>query len=160
MKKRFLLLAAIITLIAGSAPASYGQLYDTGIGARLGFFNGLTVKHFLQEDRAIEGILSSSVRWQGLIVTGLYEFQRPFPDVDNLEWFFGGGVHVGVFQEGRYRDTDVTSLVGISLIAGVEYTFEEFPFSVSLDWKPAFNILGRYDWWGDQVALSVRYTLR
>ncbi len=157
MKKRFLLLLSIM-MFAGGGLNSYGQLYDTGVGARLGLFNGFTVKHFVEEGRAIEGILST--RWNGFIITGLYEFQRPFPDVDNLEWFIGGGAHVGFFQEGRYRGTDVTSIVGINFIGGVEYTFEEFPFSVSLDWKPAFNILGRNDWWVDGIALSLRYTFR
>jgi hypothetical protein len=141
-----------------AVPAS-GQLYNTGVGARLGFFNGITVKHFLQEGHALEGILST--RWNGLIITGLYEIQRPFTDVTNLEWYYGGGAHVGFWQEGRYRsDLEASSVFGLDLILGVEYTIDEVPFSVSLDWKPGFNILGDNRWWGDGVALSIRYTFR
>lgn len=159
MNKRFLLLSLILVLTAGGLTA-HGQLYKTGVGARLGFFNGLTVKHFLQEGRAAEGILST--RWNGFIITGLYEFQQQFPDVNNLEWFFGGGAHVGFWQSGRYPDGGSTTanVFGLDLILGVEYTFDEFPFSAGLDWKPAFNVVGDSSWWGDGVALSIRYTFR
>ncbi|TVR73622.1 MAG: hypothetical protein EA408_04710 [Marinilabiliales bacterium] len=149
----------MVILFAGKGMNSYGQLYDTGVGARLGFFNGLTVKHFMQEGRAVEGILST--RWDGFIITGLYQFQRPLSDIDNLEWFYGGGLHAGFWQTGRYHfDGSANSVIGLDLILGVEYTIEEIPFSISLDWKPAFNVIGNTSWWGDGAALSIRYTFR
>lgn len=158
MRKRFVFFSIILLFSAGTL-TSFGQLYNTGVGARLGFFNGLTVKHFMQEGRAVEGILST--RWDGFIITGLYEFQQPFADVNNLEWFYGGGVHVGFWQAGRYHfDDEAKSVFGLDLILGVEYTFDEVPFSASLDWKPAFNVIGNSNWWGDGVALSIRYTFR
>lgn len=158
MRKRFVFFSIILLFSAGTL-TSFGQLYNTGVGARLGFFNGLTVKHFMQEGRAVEGILST--RWDGFIITGLYEFQQPFADVNNLEWFYGGGVHVGFWQAGRYHfDGEAKSVFGLDLILGVEYTFDEIPFSASLDWKPAFNVVGNSNWWGDGVALSIRYTFR
>jgi len=159
MKKSLMFLSILLLFSAGGLTA-HGQLYKTGVGARLGFFNGLTVKHYLHQGRAVEGILST--RWDGIFITGLYEFQRSFPDVNNLEWFYGGGAHIG-FWDGRrgpglYGETH--SAVGLDLIIGLEYTFDEVPFSASVDWKPAFNIIGRTGWWGDGVALSVRYTFR
>ncbi len=158
MKKLFLSFTIVLLFAAGNV-STYGQLYNTGVGARLGFFNGLTVKHFLQEGNAIEGILST--RWDGFIITGLYEFQRPFSDVNNLEWYYGGGAHIGFWQHGRYyNDADVNSVFGLDLILGAEYTIDEIPFSLSLDWKPAFNLIGSTQWWGDGVALSIRYTFR
>ena len=159
MKKYFLYFFAVI-LFAGSGTNSYGQPYKTGVGARLGFFNGLTVKHFIDDGHALEGILST--RWNGFIITGLYEFQQQFDDINNLEWFFGGGAHVGFWETGKYPygERDANSVFGLSLIIGIEYTFDEFPFSASLDWKPAFNLLGDSRWWGDGIALSIRYTFR
>lgn len=159
MKKIFVFVLFVLVLSAGSGLSAFGQLYNTGVGARVGFFNGLTVKHFMQEGRAIEGILAT--RWNGFIITGLYEYQREFPDVANLEWFVGGGAHVGFWRDGTGRFADETvSVFGLDLILGVEYTFDEIPFSASLDWKPAFNLVGRTSWWGDGLALSIRYTFR
>ncbi len=159
MKKRFVLLFIIFLFSAGGGLTAYGQLYKTGVGARVGFFNGLTVKSFMQEGRAIEGILAT--RWNGFILTGLYELQRPFPDVNNLEWYAGGGAHVGFWGNGTGRYAGSTeSVFGLDLILGVEYTFDEFPFSASIDWKPAFNVVGTTGWWGDGLALSIRYTWR
>jgi hypothetical protein len=48
-------------------------------------------------------------------------------------------------------------VVGIDGIIGMEYNIEEIPFNISLDWKPGFNILGHTGFWGDELALSVRY---
>jgi hypothetical protein len=158
MKRRFILLSVILFFAAGGL-TTYGQLYNTGVGARAGWFSGLTVKHFIGESRALEGILAT--RWNGFVITGLYEYQRGFPDVNNLEWFVGGGAHIGFWGTGNVPGhRDANSIFGLDLIIGVEYTFDEIPFSASLDWKPAFNIIGATNWWGDSVALSVRYTFR
>ncbi len=159
--KKLSLVLFILCLSISSSSVLYSQPYKTGIGARLGTFNGLSVKHFVQEGQAIEGILST--RWNGFIITGLYQFQQEFADVNNLDWFFGGGAHVGFWQSGsKYPQShgESTSILGLDLIVGVEYTFDEFPFSASLDWKPAFNVIGDTSWWGDGVALSIRYTFR
>jgi hypothetical protein len=67
MKKIILTFALVIFL---SAFAS-AQDYNTGVGLRLGFSNGLTIKHFVSQRSAFEGILST--RWRGFELTGLYE---------------------------------------------------------------------------------------
>lgn len=58
------------------------QDYNTGIGLRGGFTNGLTVKHFISEKAALEGILAS--RWSGFEITGLYEIHNRAFDTDRL----------------------------------------------------------------------------
>ena len=134
------------------------QDYQTGIGLRAGFQQGLSVKNFVGDRSAFEGILST--RWRGFQVTGLFELHRTFPDVDRLNWYYGFGAHVG-FWNGEYPSwgepgTSYT-IVGIDGILGMEYTFEEVPVNLSLDWKPAFNIIGYQGFWGDAGAFSVRY---
>lgn len=140
------------------------QEYKTGIGARLGTFNGLTIKHFVGESNAIEGL--ASFRWDGFIITGLYEWQKPLvADVDGLDYYLGFGAHIGSWGNGRNKywnndnRDDGFTIVGVDFIAGLEYTFQEVPFSLSLDWKPAINF-GGYGWWSDGVALSIRYTFK
>lgn len=156
---RKILVALIILLFFGLSSNVTAQ-YKTGIGARLGSFNGFTVKHFLNDQNALEGLVS--FRWNGFVVTGLYEWQKPFPDVPNLDWFIGGGAHIGFWSEGNYHWESYQShtIVGADFILGLEYTFKEVPISLSLDWKPAFNFIGYSNWWGDGAALSIRYTIK
>lgn len=139
------------------------QNYRTGLGVRLGPFSGFTIKHFIQRDKALEGL--ATFRWDGFVVTGLYEYQKPLQGVRNLDWFIGIGGHTGFWDHGYYyRDhyyqDDTSVAIGMDLIGGFEYTFEEVPISLALDWKPAFNFVGGPGFWSDGLALSVRYAIK
>ncbi len=154
MKKVF----ATVVISLCFALVSVAQDYNTGIGVRGGPASGLTVKHFISDRAALEGILST--RWRGIQVTGLYEIHAPAFDAERLKWYYGVGAHVG-FYEGRHarwgdRDRDYIVL-GLAGILGLEYSFTEIPFNVSLDWKPVFNLFGYTGFWGDSGAISVRY---
>lgn len=159
MKIKVLLIAFFMSAVAISANA---QNYTTALGARLGAFNGVTIKHFVSESNALEGI--ASFRWGGFAITGLYEWQNPIRNAEGLDYFLGLGGHIGVWDNDNYyrfdpdRDAGNFTIVGIDFIAGLEYTFAEAPFVIGLDWKPAFNLVGDSRWWGDGAALSVRYT--
>jgi hypothetical protein len=138
---------------------SNAQDYNTGIGLRGGFSNGITLKHFIGTNTAIEGILSS--RRGGFQLTGLYELHYSFFDTERLNWYFGGGAHIG-FWDGNhayYWDDPNRSytVVGIDGILGLEYNFREVPINLSLDWKPAYNFFGYSGFWADGGAISVRY---
>lgn len=156
MNRRFLLTSTVLILLITS---THAQNYRTGVGGRLGFFSGITAKHFIKPVNPIEGILS--FRWEGFIITGLYEWQKPIKEVDGLDWYIGGGAHVGFWDSNRYYwQSETHTVLGLDFIIGLEYTFVDAPFSIGLDWKPAFNIVGDYHWWGDGVGLSVRYNFR
>ncbi|MFC2086891.1 hypothetical protein ACFLSA_01850 [Bacteroidota bacterium] len=137
---------------------SQAQDYNTGIGLRAGYSNGLTIKHFISNKSALEGILSS--RWQGFQITGLYEIHNRLFSTDRLNWYVGFGGHVG-FWNGDHTNwgTHGTSytVIGVDGILGMEYNFSEIPLNLSLDWKPAFNIIGYSGFWADGGALSIRY---
>lgn len=158
MKIKTLLIAAMLLSMASLSQA---QNYSTAAGLRLGYFNGLTIKHFISGTNALEGI--ASFRWGGFAVTGLYEWQKPVKGADNLDYFLGLGGHIGFWDNNKYYWYDADrngsfAVIGVDFIAGLEYTFPGVPFNVGLDWKPAFNLIGDTHWWGDGVALSVRYT--
>ena len=134
------------------------QDYNTGIGLRLGFYNGLTVKHFIGEKSALEGIVAT--RWKGIGITGLYEIHNQLLNVDGVNWYFGLGGHVG-FYDGDHTDwgkpdTKYT-VIGVDGILGIEYNFSEVPISISADWKPAYDLAGNTKFWYDGGALSIRY---
>jgi len=154
MKKLgFTVLLAMFLSISVSA-----QDYNTGIGVRGGFANGLTIKHFIGSKVAIEGIIAT--RWRGLELTGLVEFHNVAFNTERLKWYYGFGGHVGMWN-GRYTkwghpDNSYT-VVGIDGILGLEYSFNEIPFNIGIDWKPAFNFVGYSGFWADGGAISFRY---
>lgn len=155
--KKIILTFTLALFITAFASA---QDYDTGVGLRLGFSNGLSVKHFLSQRSAVEGLLST--RWHGFELTGLYEIHDNAFDVDRLNWYFGGGGHIGFwngdYTYSRWGDEGRNyTVIGIDGILGIEYNFSEFPVNISLDWKPAFNLSGYSGFWGDGGALTIRY---
>jgi hypothetical protein len=155
--KRVILISVLVFSVLALTNA---QDYKTGIGLRAGYPAGLTLKHYLNRTAAFEGLLST--RWRGFEITGLYEINKPAFDINRLNWYYGFGAHVG-FWNGRYTSSywgtygDQYTVVGIDGILGLEYNFEEIPVNLSLDWKPAFNVVGYTGFWYDGVALSLRY---
>ena len=139
---------------------SNAQDYNTGIGLRGGFANGITIKHFVTSKSAFEGIIAS--RWKGLELTGLYEIHNRAFDVDRLKWYFGFGGHVGFWHGDNTRKHwgepgTAYTVIGVDGILGIEYSFSEIPLNIGVDWKPSFNFYGHYGFWADGGALSVRY---
>jgi len=152
----------IALLFVGFWINANAQDYDLAIGVRLGLGSGLTVKKVLSTDASVEGILD--FRYRGFSVTGLYELNRYDAfDVDRLNWYYGGGAHVGTYR--TFGSTLLTCVdcnnseffMGIDGIIGMEYNFTEIPVNVSIDWKPSFNLVGFRGFWGDNGALSARY---
>ncbi len=153
--KKALFVFLIITVIVITSNA---QDYKTGVGLRAGVPYGVTVKHFLSEQNAVEGILAS--RWNGFVITGLYENEHWTGEYPGLNWFWGFGGHVGFWDEGSNPRLDkdyVGSVIGIDGILGLEYTFDDIPLNLSLDILPAINLIGSTGWGGINGALSVRY---
>lgn len=155
MKKIILTLVVLMALTV----SLNAQNYYTGIGFRGGLSNGLTIKHFVDADKAIEGIIAA--RWGGVLITALIEFDNDF-NAEGLTWYYGAGAHIGFWDTPKnaswWNDGDVTSpIVGVDGILGIEYTFPRFPISLSLDWKPAINLIGFTGAWADSGAMSIRY---
>ena len=105
---------------------SYAQDYNTGIGLRGGFTNGLTIKHFVGSKSAFEGIIAS--RWRGLELTGLYEIHNRAFDTERLNWYYGFGAHIG-FWNGNHigwgERGESYTVIGVDAILGLEYNFVE-----------------------------------
>lgn len=159
MKKRILFIVFGLLVLTLTTEVK-AQSYATGIGLRSGVSNGLTVKHFLESDLAIEGILHS--RWRGLVITGLIEKHKDISEVRGLRWFYGGGAHIGSWNGNRnppWADSSFSgaTVFGLDGIIGLDYIFTDAPINLSLDYKPAFNITNSAGFWGDEVALSIRF---
>jgi hypothetical protein len=154
MKKLGLTFLIAFTFIA----INYAQDYNTGIGLRGGFESGITLKQFISNRSALEGIIAT--RWRGVEFTGLYEIHNQAFHVERLNWYFGFGAHVG-FWNGNYADWGTPgsryAVLGIDGILGMEYDLKEIPVNIGIDWKPALNVLGYSGFWVDGGAVSIRY---
>jgi hypothetical protein len=149
-------LLIVFALTIAMAMASNAQTYKTGLGLRGSPTAGITVKHFISGQSAIEGLLST--RHNGFLVTGLYELHAQAFSITGLYWYYGAGAHIGAWN--KYYKTDREdnySVIGIDGIVGMEYNITEIPINISIDYKPALNILGKPAGLFDEVALSVRY---
>jgi len=142
----------LICLISTAALTSKSQSYNTAAGIRLGpnsaaVTSGFTVKHFLNEKIAVEGIIGIN---DGLGLCGLYEFHFPIESVNNLQWFAGPGAYLA------FRNS--TTSFGAAGVVGLDYKFEELPINLTLDWKPELNFVPQVAFESSGLGLSVRYT--
>jgi len=137
---------------------SKAQLYKSSLGIRLGPTNGITYKSFIKKNAAIEVI--GAFRYQGIGLTGLYEVHGKAFNSSDFNWFIGGGGHVYVWGNDRpkFLDRQQTTVLGLDGILGLEAKLRGIPLAVSLDWKPTINIINYGGFWGDEIALSLRYT--
>jgi len=138
-----------------------GQDYHTGIGIKIGMAPGISAKHFLTTNGALEGVLT--YRWQGVNFTGLGEFHIPVFDTEGMYFFYGGGFHAGVWDSGLARGDAASGRklnMGLDAIVGLEHAFPGIPLSLGLDWKPNFNIIA--DSWLiiDEISFTLRYLIR
>lgn len=147
----------IFILAVGMAAAASGQDYKTALGLRAGLPYGLTVKHFLNNTNALEGIVAGT-RYGGFVITGLYESVHWTGEYPGLNWFFGGGAHIGSWDDDPdFADSETGGVFGLDAILGLEYTFDEIPLNLSLDILPTFNLVGSNNWGGINGGLSIRY---
>ena len=154
MKKLLIVSALVIVTVIGLN----AQDYKTSLGLRAGVPWGGTIKHFLDKYNALEGILA--FRWQGFMATGLYENEHWTGHYPGLNWYWGGGTHIGFWDAGNNPNLSSTysgSVLGLDGILGLEYTFDEVPINLSLDLMPSVNLIGTQGWGGIFGALSVRY---
>jgi hypothetical protein len=156
MKKTLL----IFTIALAINIVATGQEYKTSLGLRAGQPYGLTVKHFLSEKNAVEGIFASYLNWGGFVVTGLYENENWTGEYPGLNWFWGVGAHIGFWNAGmnpHLNSTYTGSIIGADAILGLEYTFDEIPLNLSLDLLPTLNLIGDPGWGGLNGGFSIRY---
>jgi hypothetical protein len=161
--KKFQVTILVFILSVAFHQQTRAQYYSTSLGLKFGGYNGISAKHFVNDVNALEGLLSFG--YGGFAITGLYEWNWVAFDTDGLGWYIGGGAHVGVWDNRPYRndvfvEDDGGAFIGLDFIIGLEYTFEEIPLNLALDWKPAFDIIGDQGFWPSDVALGIRYAFK
>jgi hypothetical protein len=153
---------SILFILIISSFSVNAQGYNTALGIRFGgLSNGITLKHFVSNASAVEGILSLGNRT--VIITGLYEMHTSIDHSQLFRFYYGVGAHVGFFQDGGYyyyhNNILYTSqsVVGIDGIIGLGYKFKTAPINIGMDLKPFMDFNSGTNLFFDG-GVSVRYT--
>jgi len=145
---------AVLLSIASSVEAqgNRGSSYRTALGVKVWDGAGISFKHFVSGNNAIELI---GYFWsQGARITGLYEIHGPISGASGLQWYIGPGVHIG-FYNTKYGDG---AFAGIDGVLGLDYKFNGAPINISLDWQPSFEFGAGRGFYGSWGGLGIRYT--
>ncbi len=158
MKTKFFSLVLMMFLFSSFIQA---QDYKSAIGAKLGYGLIASYKTFLNEKAAVD--IFGGIRWGGLAAGAYYLNHTPIKSVDRLTWYWGFG---GSFTTWDFGISDTYYEIGVSGVLGLDYTFDEIPLNVSVDWAPTFVVADSWDFTGSYNrfrsgygALTARYIL-
>jgi hypothetical protein len=144
--KKYISISVITLLLLGYHASA--QEYKMGLGVRLSSAqatvnNSVSFKYFLNENNALEGLLSFDPATVGV----LYELHRPL-GAPGFQWFFGGGGYVAFSGD---------NVVGGMGVIGLDYKFQDIPLNLSLDWKPELNFVKDISFEAAAIGLSIRF---
>lgn len=155
-KKTIVILIFIISVFQ-----TFSQDYQLSAGLRASLASGITGKYFFSKNEAAEAIIS--FRYHGVALTGLYELHTRAFELPKLNWYYGGGAHVGFLHgDSRYHYFDQDrnyNFIGVDGIIGLEYTIGEIPFNIGIDYKPSLNFIGYVGIIYDEFSVSIRYLI-
>lgn len=165
MKKVIITIGVILLafgLYAQKSRPSGSQPYSSAFNGRIELnsnttFLGVTYKHYTDAFKSYE-IMALTDFDNGIEFYGQYQYNGMIPDFPpKLRWFIGGGAHVGTWS-GWNDDL----IIGLNGILGVEYTFDEIPLNLGLDWKPLLNLVTeKHDrFWPSKFGISIRYVIK
>lgn len=151
-----------LLLMAGIAiSASAQQPYKTALGVRLSSSNALvnnavTVKHFLNDKMAVEGLLSFG---DPLALGGLIELHQPLSS-QGLSWYYGGGAYLAFIKTVNVNTQKTSSdpNFGAQGVIGLDYKFNNIPLNIALDWKPELNIVSNINFEPAAIGFTARFT--
>lgn len=157
-----LLLGLMLTFTAVSF--SQGPGYKTALGGKVGTMFGVNVKHYFSNLIALEAT-AGATPWSAGVVA-LCEFNFHIKKVPNLTVYVGVGADVGGHYGngwGYYKGYNGHRGfgVGVDLIGGVEYTFQNIPLNLAVDLGPRASIIPGPGF--DPVGysgISVRYAFK
>jgi hypothetical protein len=163
MKKQIILIGFVLLFFCTTLTAqSKGSVYTTALGIKFLDGAGVTLKHFIKKNNALEGVLFFWER--GTRLTGLYEFHFDINGAPGLKWYVGPGVHVGFYDNNFYNrryydDSRYTgTYAGIDGVLGLDYKINTVPINLSIDWQPSFEFGTGRGFTGNWGGFAVRYT--
>lgn len=156
----FILLGLFILI----SSQSNAQRYGTAAGLRLGSNDysrtvGITAQQRILKNVTLEGIVQSDFN-RNTTLHLLLEKHKPIIS-KRFNYYYGLGYSLG-WEESNIKNPITKEIIttygnntnGIDLIGGIEMTI--LNTTVSLDYKPNFNMSGKEEFYRGQVGISVR----
>ncbi len=141
--------------------ASAQQPYKTALGVRLSssnamVSNAISVKHFINDKMAVEGLLSFG---DPLALGALLELHQPLSS-PGLSWYYGGGAYLAFLKtvNTTTQKTSTDPNLGAQGVIGLDYKFTNIPLNISLDWKPELNIVNDINFEPAAIGFTARFT--
>lgn len=163
MKKHFFVLFSTVFLLFVGLSAN-AQTYKSAVGARLGYPWSASFKTFISESSALEAYVGyrgwAFYNW--FSINGAYLIHKPFPEVEGLQWYFGGGAGVYFWNyDTGFADTNDNTSFSVQGYLGLDYKIEDIPLNLTLDWVPTIFLSGYGRGFGGGYGnLGVRYVLK
>jgi hypothetical protein len=172
--KSLIKICTLVFLFAASITGNAQEDYRNAIGLDLGSPSGISYKHFISDKQAIEltggtygyryRFSDSGYRWYHL--SAAFLIHEPLNiDIDGLEslkWYYGGGgsVYFWTWRNRYYDDRYASTSFGVQGYIGLEYTFDDIPLNLTIDWGPSIFINGFHSGFGlGYGSVGVRYVL-
>lgn len=155
--KKLILLSFIAGLLLFVKTETFAQTYENAIGIRLGSYNGINYKTFLNSNKALDLNLSfrNNDELNRFFLTGLYEVHNTIDEVPGLHWYYGGGASIGSYKRKNFEGDLFLSADGV---IGLDYAFSSAPINLALDWRPRLEITPNSNLRTGDLGLSIRFT--
>jgi len=149
-----------VSLVA--VTALNAQDYKTALGVRLSSAsaavnNSISIKHFINDRAAIEGLFSFG---DPLAFGAMLEIHKPLA-ASGLSWFYGGGGYLSFLKtyNVNQQKNEIDPNFGAMGVLGLDYKFANVPLNLSLDWKPELNLVSDINFEPAAVGFTARFTL-
>ena len=148
--KRTGIVFSVLSLFLLSTTAQ-AQDYKGAIGVRFSskaalINTSVSLKYFFDEKIAAEGLVTPGDPFAlGLLI----EWHQPM--VNNIKYFYGGGMYAGFSGDRR---------VGFHGVIGLDYKIPSIPLNFSIDWKPELTVAKEFSFEPQALGLSARFTIK
>ena len=159
----FVMALFFLGIFSGGSAKAQMRDFNTMVGVVGGTNLGGTVKQFVTQPGALDLLVYR--RWKGTVAALLYEHHFEIREIRGLEWYLGAGGHYGIWKQPNgeppwvYKIDQDYNAYGIDAIVGLEYNLSRSNFYMGFYWKPAYNFPDFTDFWGDEAAFTLRYSL-
>jgi hypothetical protein len=133
------------------------QTYENSIGVRLGPYNGINYKTFLNSNKALDLNLSfrNNDDLNRFFFTALYEVHNPIEGAPGLLWYYGGGASIGSYKR---KDFEGDLFLSADGVIGLDYKIEGAPINLALDWRPRLEVTPNSNLRSGDLGLAIRFT--
>jgi hypothetical protein len=156
MKKLLLICLTAMFIVIGRSNAN-AQSYENAIGVRVGSYNGVNFKTFINTNKALDFNLSvrNNNHFKRVILTGLYQVHNPINDAPGLQWYYGAGASVGSYKV-DHLDGDL--FLSADGVIGLDYKIDGAPLNLAIDWRPRLALAPDTDFGTGDIGLAIRFT--